>query len=116
MDDVVVLVFGRENGNNETDKVSDEMGNDEDKMIGIIVSTLVIGAPVSDTLTTISKVGTSSETDLVVTTSSGMVVEVEICEVIGRETFTTVEIETGGVSGTTSSSDDSLRIIIFRFL
>ena len=74
MDDVVVLVFGRENGGNESDKVCNEMGNDADKMIGIVVSTLVIGAPVSDMLTTISKVGTSLETDLVVTTSSGMVV------------------------------------------
>ena len=112
----MIFVFGRKNGGKETDIFSNEMGKDEDKMIGIVVSTLMIGAPVSDTLTTISEVGTSSGTDLVVTTSSGMVVEVEICKVIGRDMITKGEVETGGVSGTTSSSDDSLRIIIFRFL
>ena len=54
--------------------------------------------------------------DLVVTTSSGIDVLVEICEVRGMETVTTVEKETCGVSGTTSSSEDSLRMIILRFL
>ena len=57
---MVIFVFGRMNGGNEVDKFSDEMGNEVDKMIGIVVSTLVIGAPISDTLTTISDVGTSS--------------------------------------------------------
>ena len=57
---MVIFVFGRMNGGIEVDKFSDEMGNEEDKMIGIVGSTLVIGVPVSDTLTTISEVGTSS--------------------------------------------------------
>ena len=85
--------------------------------MGRVVSTLVIGAPVSDTLTTVSEIGTSSETDLVVTISSGMdcveICEVGVIETSGRETVTGVE--TGGVSGTTSSSEDSLRMINFRF-
>ena len=116
IEEVVILVFERRNGGNEIDKFSYEMGNDADKMIGMVVSTLVIGAPVSDTLTTISEVRTSSRTNLVVTTSSGTVVEVEICEVIRRDMITIGEVETAGVSGTTSSSVDSVRIIIFRFL
>ena len=60
MDDVVIFVFGRMNSGNEVDKFSDEMGNEVDKMIGIVRSTLVIGVHVSDTLTTISEVDTSS--------------------------------------------------------
>ena len=60
-----------------SDTSGNEMGNVVGRLMGKVVSTLVIGAPVSDTLTTISKISTSSETDLVVTISSGCE---EICE------------------------------------
>lgn len=120
MDEVESVGVGSENGGKEVETVIDEIGNVAKRLMGRVVLTLVIGAPISDTLTTVSKIGTSSEPDLVVTISSGMDsgVVVEICEVgvietSGRETVTSVE--TGGVSGTISSSEDSLRMIIFRF-
>ena len=49
MDDVVVLVVGRENG-----------GNEIDKLIGSASSIFVIGVPVSDMLTTLSEKISSS--------------------------------------------------------
>ena len=82
MGEVVTYGFGMENGGNEVFRLSDEIGNEVDKIIGNDVSTLVIGAPVSDTLTTISEVGTSSLNDSVETTSSGNVVVVETCKMI----------------------------------
>lgn len=98
---------------------NDTSGRELSKVIGKVVAILVIGSPISDTLTTVSEIGTSSETDLVVTISSGSMsgVVVDICkvgvmEMIGKETLTVDD--TGGVSGTISSSDDSLRTTSFR--
>ena len=54
-----------------SDTSGNEIGNAAGRLMGKVVSTLVIGAPVSDTLTTVSKIGTSSETDLVVAILSG---------------------------------------------
>ena len=119
MGEVVTHGFGMGNGGHEVFRLSDEIGNEVDKIIGNDVSTLVIGAPVSDTLTTILEVGTSSLNDSVVTTSSGSVGVVETSEVIFEvisEVVTIVEVETIGVSGATSSSEDPSRTTSFLFL
>ena len=83
IEDEVSVDVGSEKGGNEVETVIVEMGKVIGRLMGIVVSTLVIGAPVSDTLTTVSEIGTSSEIDSVVTISSGSVsgVVVDICEV-----------------------------------
>ena len=83
IEDEVRVDVGSEKGGNEVETVIVEMGKVIGRLMGIVVSTLVIGAPVSDTLTTVSEIGTSSEIDSVVTISSGSVsgVVVDICEV-----------------------------------
>ena len=118
--DVVTMDIGRMNGGNETNDDDEMIGNEVEREMGGGTSTLTeTFARVSDMLAGMFEIQTSSETDLVTTISSGIVVEgsIEIVgtmdEMIGTE-VTMGEDKTGGVSGTTLFSDESSQKRIFR--